>query len=60
MSDIYYKTRTGQLYGLTIALIVVTTVVVVLRLVARKISAVGFGWDDWTIVLALVSFLPLH
>ena len=30
---------------------------VILRGVARHMSKASFGWDDYTIVLALVSFL---
>ena len=30
---------------------------VILRGVARRMSKASFGWDDYTIVLALVSFL---
>ena len=36
-------------------LTVLATIVVILRVIARRISKLKFGMDDWLIVLALVS-----
>ena len=36
-------------------LTVLATIAVITRCIARKISKVKFGWDDWLIMLALVS-----
>lgn len=38
-----------------LAMIIPTTARLVLR--GRKGSVLRFGWDDWTILLAMVSFL---
>lgn len=54
-SDAYYQSRAPGLYGGTITLIIVAAVAVALRLTARKVSAANFWWDDWTLVIALVS-----
>ena len=39
----------------SIVSVVAATVAVVLRLIARRLSAAPFWWDDWTIVASLVS-----
>ena len=39
---------------------VLATGAVILRLLARRISKASFGWDDYTIIFALVSSLVLH
>ena len=39
---------------------VLATGAVILRILARHISKANFGWDDYTIILALVSSLFLH
>ena len=39
----------------TIICVVAATIAVAARLLARKISAAPFWWDDWTIIAALVS-----
>ena len=54
-NDIYYQSRTSGVYGGTISLIIVAAIAVALRLTARSISAANFWWDDWTLVIALVS-----
>lgn len=40
-------------------LVFLTWVVVSLRVMARKISGVGLGWDDYLILAALVRFSHL-
>lgn len=64
-SDIYYQSRTSDVYGGTISLILVAVIAVSLRLTARRLSAAGFWWDDWTLVIALVNqqcrvFISVH
>ena len=54
-NDAYYQSRTPGVYGGTITLIIVATIAVALRLTARKVSTANFWWDDWTLVVALVS-----
>lgn len=54
MADVYDQSRTAEIYGSTIALLLLASVAVVLRIVCRKISAAPFWWDDWTIIGALV------
>ena len=39
----------------SIVSVVLATAAVAARLVARKLSAAAYGWDDATIVFALVS-----
>ena len=39
----------------TIVCVVAATIAVAARLLARKISAAPFWWDDWTIIASLVS-----
>ncbi|KAL8936666.1 MAG: hypothetical protein Q9211_004070 [Gyalolechia sp. 1 TL-2023] len=60
--DFYNQSRTPQFYGGTITLVVVATIAVALRLLARSMSAAKLWWDDWILVLALVSLdrLFLH
>ena len=54
VAEAYHDSRASNLYSATIPLVVVATFAVGSRLVARKISAAKYWWDDWTLVLALV------
>ena len=36
-------------------LTVLATIAVITRCMARKISNLKFGWDDWLIIFALIS-----
>ena len=36
-------------------LTVLATITVITRCVARRISNLKFGWDDWLIILALIA-----
>lgn len=40
--------------------VVLATIAVIARLVARRISAANFWWDDYTIIAALVSTHDHH
>ena len=53
MAENIYATKTGKLVGANIVLIILSGIAVALRLWSRKISRVGFGYDDYTILLAL-------
>ena len=55
MSTVNQHNRVGEVYGSVTTLIIITTIAVILRLLARKISAAPFWWDDWTIISALVK-----
>lgn len=57
-TDVYYQSRTPVLYGWTISFQVLSTLVVALRFIARRVPKAGFLWDDWIIVPALVG--PFH
>jgi len=46
--------RSGTLIGVSVFLIIISTLVVALRLLARYLSSAGFWWDDWTCLAALV------
>ena len=50
----YDQSRTPELYGGTISLIMLATFLVVVRIVARNTSAANLWWDDFVIVVALV------
>lgn len=51
---VYYESRQSEIYGGTISLIVLATLSVVVRLLARQRSAAKLWWDDSIIVIALV------
>lgn len=55
--DIYHQSNVRDVYGGTISLIVLATIAVGARLAARRLSVANLWWDDWTIVLALVTYL---
>ena len=52
-----YKNHAAEVWGETITLTVAATIAVILRFIARKISPASFWWDDWTIIISLVSAL---
>lgn len=58
-TDVYYQSRAPVLYGGTISLQILSTFVVALRFIARRVSKAGLWWDDWVIVPALVRPLLL-
>ena len=47
----------GQVVGATTFLLLLACVAIVLRFCARRLKKVGLGWDDYTILLAMVSSL---
>ena len=53
--DFIYQSRTLEVYGGTIFLTLLATCLVIARLVAREMSAAGLWWDDFTVLVALVS-----
>lgn len=59
-SNAYYQSRVPDLYAATITLAVLQTLTVIARFAARRISAANIWWDDYTIVLALVRYYPVH
>ena len=54
MAEDLYATRTSKLIGANIVLILLSGIAVALRFWSRKISRVGFWYDDYTILLALL------
>ncbi|KAL8772285.1 MAG: hypothetical protein Q9209_002497 [Squamulea sp. 1 TL-2023] len=54
--NVYYQSRQPEIYGGTISLIVLATISVAVRLIARQQSAARLWWDDFIIVVALVSW----
>lgn len=50
----YDQSRTREFYAVTIFLIVLATLLVVARIIARNTSAANLWWDDCAIVVALV------
>ena len=44
-----------KIIAVSIALIVIAALAVILRFVSRMSSKAGLWWDDWTILLAMVS-----
>lgn len=49
------KESPGEMYALAAVLTVLASVAVVLRCYARKIKKQTLSWDDYVIVVALVS-----
>ena len=45
----------GQVVGVTTFLTIVALVAIALRFCARRLKKVGLGWDDYTIMAAMVS-----
>ena len=45
----------GQTVGVTAFLTVAALVAIALRFCARRLKQVGLGWDDYTIMAAMVS-----
>ncbi len=54
MAENIYATRTSKLIGANVVLILLSGIAVALRFWSRKISRVGFWYDDYTILLALL------
>jgi hypothetical protein len=55
-----HANQSGILANVAIAMMVLSLVSVVLRMVSRKITRVALWWDDWLIFVALVRNLDLH
>ena len=47
--------QSSRIIGTCVTLIVISTIVVALRFVARHLSRAGLWWDDWTILAALIT-----
>ena len=47
--------RSELLVGYSVALIVLSSILVILRLISRRLSAAKFWWDDTLIVISLVG-----
>ena len=54
MAGNVHATKTGKLIGADIVLILLSGIAVALRFWSRKISRVGFWYDDYTILVALL------
>ena len=48
--------RSNQVVAITALMVVLTTLIVVLRLIGRAIKGLSLGADDYTVLLALVIF----
>ena len=59
-SDIPSESAGWKVLGGSIVSVILATIVVVLRLVARRLSDAPYWWDDYTICGALVSDLELR
>ena len=44
-----------DIYGTISTVCPVAVLVVVLRLLARRVSKAGYWWDDWIIIIAMVE-----
>ena len=49
------QNRTAPILGMTIGSLVLSCIFVGLRMYTRTFLAKSVGWDDWTMVAALVS-----
>lgn len=54
MAENLYATKTGKLIGANVVLILLSGIAVALRFWSRKVSRIGFWYDDYTILLALL------
>lgn len=59
MAAFHRESLQGQYRAATIAMLVVAIVAVVLRFLSRWKKALRIGWDDYTVVAALVSLITL-
>lgn len=51
---------TTALMASSVVFLVLANAAVALRFYARKIKSLELKWDDWTIVISLVHFLPSY
>ena len=54
------ESRQHEILGTIVSLMVISIVAVGMRIMSRRISAAGWGWDDGLICLALVFTLGLN
>ncbi|KAI9654717.1 MAG: hypothetical protein M1831_005304 [Alyxoria varia] len=59
LGDVNNQNRDAELYGSSITLLVLATVAVIVRFIARRISHNDLWWDDWTILAAFVFYVGL-
>ena len=52
-----YIDRPATLFGCSLVLIILSSVLVILRLISRRLCAAKLWWDDALIVLSLVSLI---
>ena len=50
-------TQQPTIIGVSISFIIIIIICVALRIWARSISRIGFGWDDWFCLAGVVSIL---
>ena len=48
------ESRQPEFFGAIITLLILSSIAVLLRFMARKITRQNFGWDDWLILAALI------
>ncbi len=53
--EYYMETKVPVINALSVCYIAISTVALLLRYWSRRISGLGFWWDDWFAFLALVS-----
>jgi hypothetical protein len=53
------ESQQPKLLGTIISVYLVSVLAVALRFQSRRLSKVELCWDDWTVLLALVSVLKL-
>ena len=49
------ESRTSEMVGILVLITSLALICVALRVFARRIGRVKFGWDDWLIFAAMVS-----
>ena len=61
MAENIYATRDVKLIAANVIVLFLSPTAVVLRLLSRRIAGVRFGWDDYTIIVAMViaGVLPI-
>ena len=56
----YIDSRAPVVLAVTVAMTLISSVFIILRFVSRIGIVHRVGWDDWTILLAWVRWIPFH
>ena len=51
--------RRPQIIIIAVTCFTIATVAVILLFISRRLAKVQYGWDDWSVVVALIRFKPV-